>query len=166
MAKATRDGGTYELITPPNHLKTKVAKSASSGFDAALLSRAAAAIDNLREDFEGFVLAEAKKLGALSRELAADRGKAEAIGQQAFLIGHEIGGQGATFGYDLATEIGLSLCRYVERLGRPENLSDEVLRAHADALRAVVGNRIDGTGGAAGADLIRELGLLVDRMSR
>lgn len=165
MAKESRGNGSYELINPPNLLKAKVGNGAGGGFDPTLLSRAEKAITSLKDDFEALVLAEAAKLTELSDELGADRAKAEKIGAKAFVVGHDIGGQGATFGYDLVTEIGLSLCRYIERIGWPGDLNADVLRAHADALRAVVGNRVNGHGGKAGASLVEGLRVLVDRMT-
>lgn len=43
-------------------------------------------------------------------------------------------------------------------------MSGEVLRAHADPLRAVIKNQVKGDGGGVGNDLVYSLEKLVDRM--
>lgn len=165
MAEPKKGNGTYQLITPPNLLKDKVRKTDGPGIDPELLKRAEAAVDGLKDEFEAQVLAEAGRINELAQSLADDRSKAEEVSRQVYLIGHEVAGQGATYGYDLVTQIGNSLCRYIDRLGWPGETSDEVLRAHADAIRAVVGNKVNGTGGAVGESLVAGLNELVDRMS-
>jgi len=40
-----------------------------------------------------------------------------------------------------------------------------VLRAHADAMRAVIKNHVKGDGGTVGAELVESLDKLVERMT-
>ena len=59
----------------------------------------------------------------------------------------------------------LNAYRYAERLYSFAELSPDVLRAHADAMRAVIKNEVKGDGGAVGIDLVKSLDALVERMS-
>ncbi len=63
--------------------------------------------------------------------------------------------------FPLVSRICTTLCRYLEQLGVRETADSDVLRAHANALRAVIGNRIEGDGGHTGRDLIEGLEALV-----
>jgi hypothetical protein len=56
------------------------------------------------------------------------------------------------------------MCRYAQELALPEDMSGEVLRAHADPLRAMIKNQVKGDGGGVGNDLVYSLEKLVDRM--
>ena len=66
---------------------------------------------------------------------------------------------------DLISEIAASLYRYTDRLYSFVELNPEVVRAHADAMRAVIKNKVKGDGGDIGVDLVKSLDALVERMS-
>lgn len=166
MAEESQGNGAYQMITPPNLLKAKVGGSDGvGGIDPDAIEQASSVIENLADDFEERVALEIALLLKLSHDLDNEPERAAKIGSRVARIGHELAGQGATFGFDLITEIGTSMTRYIERLKRPDDLNGEVLRAHADAMRAVVKNKVKGDGGAIGTDLVTSLEQLVERMT-
>ena len=69
-------------------------------------------------------------------------------------IAHDLKGQGGTFGYPLVTVIADSLYNF----SRPREIfGDEqvaLVRAHLDAIRTVVHQRIKGDGGEIGRELV------------
>jgi HPt (histidine-containing phosphotransfer) domain-containing protein len=78
-------------------------------------------------------------------------------------IAHDIKGQGGSFGYPLLTTISASLSGYLEG-GNPEGgIDPRIVRAHIDAMKVVIRDRIEGDGGKIGARLTDELFALVDR---
>ena len=165
MADEDHSNGAYQMITPPNLLKVKVGGGEGpSGIDGEALQQASSAIESLAGEFEERVTLEIAHLMKLSHDLDDDPEKAPKIGRKVARIGHEISGQGGTFGFDLISEVGVSMCRYVEEISSPERLNGEVLRAHADAMRAVIKNHVRGDGGTVGTELIESLEHLVDRM--
>ena len=77
----------------------------------------------------------------------------EIIRHSLFRIAHDMKGQGATFGYDLITDIGNHLCRYIER---QEVFSDSQMNAievHIQALRQIIEHKLIANGGQEGQTL-------------
>lgn len=79
------------------------------------------------------------------------------------LVAHELRGQGGTFGYPLITVFAKSL--YEATLpGCPEDDATlSVVKAHTDAMRAVIRDRISGDGGEIGRELLKSLKVAIDR---
>ncbi|MGE0253699.1 MAG: Hpt domain-containing protein [Alphaproteobacteria bacterium] len=160
MTSPTRPNGNYQMINRPNVLKAKVANPAPGpAIDPAVLAQAEAAIASMRGEFEERMTDEAARLVQLVDGFAAADGQLKAI----FRVAHELRGQGGTFGYPMVTEIGTLLCDYIEKLPDPAAADRSVLRAHAEALNAVVANRVQGDGGATGAGIVDGLRVLVNR---
>ena len=166
MPDSGHNNGAYQLITPPNLLKAKVGSGdGRKGIDAEAIRQASQAIQGMAEEFEERVTLEIAMLMKLSHDLDNDPSRAPNIASKVARVGHEISGQCATFGFELITEVGASMCRYIKGLRSPEHLNGDVLRAHADAMRAVIKNHVKGDGGSVGAELVESLGKLVDRMT-
>ena len=82
--------------------------------------------------------------------------------QDIFAVAHNIKGMGASFGFPLMTETGVSFCRYIRSLdGRP--IEADVIYAHIRSLEVILSNRIQGDGGDIGKELIDSLTTMVDR---
>ncbi|MBV1928729.1 MAG: hypothetical protein KUG81_04380 [Gammaproteobacteria bacterium] len=67
-------------------------------------------------------------------------------------------GQGGTFGYPLITSFADSL--YGFTIQRPDEIVDkqiELVKAHLDAMRAVIRGRVSGSGGEIGQSLRESL---------
>jgi len=166
MPDSGHNNGAYQLITPPNLLKAKVGSGdGRKGIDAEAIRQASAAIQGLADEFEERCTLEIAMLLKLSHDLDSDSTRAPKIASKVARVGHEISGQGATLGFDLITDVGASMCRYVQGLHDPGQLNGDVLRAHADAMRAVIKNHVKGDGGSVGAELVESLEKLVDRMT-
>ena len=165
MAADGHGNGAYQLITPPNLLKAKVGTGGVSGIDPDLIKQAESVLDNMSGEFADSVGLEIARLMKLALDLEGDPSKSEKVMKRARRVGHELRGQGATYGYDLISEVAASLFRYTERLYSHVELSPEVIRAHADAMRAIIKNDVKGDGGPIGTDLVKSLEDLVDRMS-
>lgn len=73
-------------------------------------------------------------------------------------MAHDMKGQGGTFGYPLITSFADSL--YGFTIQRPGDISDnqiELVKAHVDAMRAVIRGRVSGSGGEIGETLSTSL---------
>lgn len=159
------NNGTYQLITPPNLLKVKVGNSeGASGFDLKAIALASGAVNNLASDFEERLRLETALIAKLSQDMDANPDRAERLAKKIVRIAREIGGLGSTYGFDLISDACDSLCRYFDEIGAPNRASGEVVRAHTDAMRAVIKNNVRGDGGALGNELVASLESLVDRM--
>ena len=93
---------------PPNILKAKVG-GAIGGIDMAAITRAEAAMDALKSEFNDWFTADVTRL-AECRELFAARKDAKTR-DSLFRASHDIRGQAATFGFPLVSRIAFSLCQ-------------------------------------------------------
>lgn len=125
----------------------------------ALTAEAEAAIARLAESYPEF--AEPELAGAEAALAAAVEGPAPRPEQFLRLhnFAHNLKGQGGSFGYSLVTRIAQSLCQLVpDDVGRvPPPAAVPLIRAHLEALRVVLEQRLTGDGGAAGHRLVSRL---------
>lgn len=106
-------------------------------------------------------------LGQLAKLCEEAREGAAAARHKAFeqinLLAHELRGQGGTFGYPLITMFGRMLYE-ATGTGCPEDDNAiEVVRAHVDAMRAVIRDKVAGDGGEVGRALMKSLKLAIDK---
>jgi len=155
-------GRGFEVVQPPRSLKDKVG-SGGKGLDPRALERAEAAMDKFKDtiDFAAQATPELAKLQTLMDALIGNPASTDLLDKM-FEIVHDLRGQGASFGYPLVTRIGSSLCRYVERRDKAAAAEVDVVRAHVDALRAVIGNKLKGDGGEIGKKIAEGLETLVN----
>ena len=121
--------------------------------DESLVAKADAALSKMAERYKEWLQEDVSALAA-----AYDTGLAVAATrmEQLRLIAdraHNIKGQGATFGFDLITEIGASLCTFANNRAHTADVHWEIVHAHIDALRAVQANDLQGEGGELGKNL-------------
>ena len=124
---------------------------------SAKVEEAKAAVASLSAQFTTVV---AEDVGAIEEAYA----RAQAAGSERpeharviFEVAHNIKGQGASFGYQLLTDVAGLLCL---RTRDVDPVSDEALSAigfHVRALRVIVDGNIRGSGGEKGAALIAKL---------
>jgi chemotaxis protein histidine kinase CheA len=142
--------------TPAN--TNKPDEDAGEGSMATSLARAEKAVANLAQDYAAWALADVAKARAA---LAAATGDAAGRGQHVealFRIGHDLKGQGSSFGFPLVTKIGHSLCALTrDRARRYESRHLDLAKAHLDALELILTKGIKGEGGKVGAELVARL---------
>jgi hypothetical protein len=149
----------FEVIAPPNALMGKVRVEAD-GNAVDLIARADAAIANQSEFYLNRAREELDGLCAAYDHAMDDPAERAGALDRMFGIAHNMKGQGGSFGYDLVTSIGSSLC---ECLRGREAATDEIMRvikAHIDGLAVVFEHDLKGDGGALGqrlADRLRGL---------
>jgi chemotaxis protein histidine kinase CheA len=157
----------HEIITPPNTLKNKVSFS-PNGVDLEMLEKAEQIIASLQGNYLEWVQEDLNKLQA---HYDRAMGAADADGRQQaladiFHVAHDVKGQGGSFGYHLMTAIGNQLCRFVEKLegaGAPEL---EVVKLHIDAMRLVIAERMEGTGGTVGEKIVAGLQAVISKVAK
>ncbi|MEP4377464.1 MAG: hypothetical protein ABJ215_13550 [Alphaproteobacteria bacterium] len=165
MAEESHQNGAYQLITPPNLLKAKVGKGGMGGIDPDLIKHAETVIGAMGDEFAETVSNEILRVLELAMDLEAAPDEAESVMKKVRKVANELRGQGGTYGYDLISDVSDCLFRYTDRLSSAAELNPDVLRAHADAMRAVVKNDVRGDGGQVGIDLVESLKALVARMT-
>lgn len=127
-------------------------------FDA-MVAQAEAAVAALRDSYREQLMVDVASLLEIWSSL--ERGVAVAeVMRQIHAISHNVKGQGGSFGYDLVTSIGASLCDYI-RTGTRESADEiNIVHAHIKILKMVGENDISGTGGETGERIVAKLAAL------
>jgi chemotaxis protein histidine kinase CheA len=128
-----------EIFMPPNMLKAKVGGGAG-GLDLSAIKRAEAAIEELKEEFAGWIVEDMNKLTAARDAFAAHR-TADTFGTL-YRAAHDLKGQGATFDFPLVARVAASLCKFTDGAGTGEALPLNLIDAHVDAIKIIVRDKI------------------------
>ena len=98
------------------------------------------------------------ELDKLLVHLKSEKG-AEGLNTKMYAIAHNLKGMGSSFGFDLMTASGASLCEYLRKL-EERNASASVVGAHLKAMKVILDKRITGDGGDDGKALVARLNKL------
>ena len=118
-------------------------------------NKAMAVLDDLAKEYVVWVQQDLKNLeNAYSQACAASGDvRDKIIRETLFRVAHDMKGQGATFGYDLVTEIGNHLCRYIERQANFDAPQMDAVEIHVKALRQIIDKKLIADGGKEGQEL-------------
>lgn len=161
-----RKGDPFSFVAPPDFLKHKVVKG--RGVDLSTVEeRAEALVTSLKAEYLERVQEQLDGMERMIRSArdgaGPDRGATlEALSR----VSHEIKGQAGTFGFELITTIGTSLCDYVEDAADPGADDITVAEIHVNAMRVVVTDNIRGDGGKVGRQLLAGMSAMVAKMRR
>ena len=151
----------FELINPPHLIKFKVGRK--RGHDPEALARAEAAIAELQQDYPSWLDDDYRRLQLAFDDALAEPEKRREHFRRLFHAAHEMRGMGESIGYPLVTRIGRSLCMLIEALDdsldRVGEEDVELVRAHVDALAAVVRDNVSGQGD----EIARELAVSLEQ---
>ncbi|PIW27031.1 MAG: hypothetical protein COW30_11690 [Rhodospirillales bacterium CG15_BIG_FIL_POST_REV_8_21_14_020_66_15] len=154
-----------QIINPPNRLKSKVSMGGPGAVDPERIARAEAAVEKMTANYLDWVETDLKKL---ETELAALKpGAADTADrtQAIYRISHDIKGQGGSFGYQLMTEVGALMCRYIENMdGDPTQEDINLMALCYKSMRAVISGRLAGDGGEAGRMVLDGLGRVAEKV--
>ncbi len=142
-----------ELFMPPNTLKAKVGGS-GTGLDVAAITRAEAAVDTLKSEFNDWVGSDVQKLVETHDQFSASP-TIEATAAL-FRASLDIKGQAATFDFPLIARVASSLCKLLEE-SRRETLQASLVDAHVAAIRVIFRDQIRDADDAIATTLASEL---------
>ncbi len=137
---ATRDNKA-EVIIPPNTLRAKVGSASGKVMlDPAVLKRAEMAMDNLRQEFSGWL---AKDIEALANAFSvfAKSPTADNAGYL-FRAAHDLKGQATTFEYPLIARVAASLAKLMDGMTSWRASPLPLVAAHVDAIAVIHRERI------------------------
>jgi len=144
----------------PNSLKEK---AGGAGFKGAaeipfeLLEEAEEQLERAALDFTTWALDYLRKLSELCTEaLGQPEGRGKHFAQ-INLLALELRGQGGTFGYPLISTFGKMLYDTTVEGCPQDDDAVEIVKAHIDAMRAVLREKVAGDGGQIGRELLASL---------
>lgn len=153
-----------------NRLKEKAiglgSGSALNGFSREALERAEEEFAKMAEDYPDWVGNYTTQLynehrAAAERDAQYRAAAFKTINQ----LAHELKGQGGTFGYPLVSAFANSLYNFtVTGSGTTDNHM-QIIKAHIDAINAVIKGRVKGDGGELGTQLTKTLQQAIDKYS-
>jgi hypothetical protein len=158
-----KKGGTAEYIDPPHPIRDKV--TGGGPMTGKMLKKAEGVVQKHAEQYIGRAQEQIDELVESVAIAKSETGDRKEIFEKVFLKSHDIRGLGSTFGYFLVTDIAASLCNFVESVDEYGDDVIEVVNAHVDALRGMVGNNIRGDGGKIGREILAGLAVAVEKNS-
>ena len=150
----------------PNHLKQKVGGQRSSEpgeIPTALLDQAEESLQRSSLDFTEWASTFLGNLRDLCDVAMKNPGARRKHFVEINLLAHELRGQGGTFGYPLITTLGKMLYDATRRGCREDDDGVEIVKAHVDAIRAVIPDKVSGDGGEVGRALLKSLQLAIEK---
>jgi len=163
-ARAVQSGdgpGWHERIENPINLKAKTPRVAPQTAERKLDS-AQAVLATVAREFESKLAEDIDELERLFAIWAVDRSARNLAAMQGVI--HDLRGEGKTFGFDLITEIGASFSRYLLERQQDRPVSEELVRQHVEAIRAIHRRDIRGEGDRLAQAVVAALHQAVDRV--
>ena len=121
-----------------------------------MIAQAEAAVAALSASYRGQLVADVETLSEIWASLEQGAAVNDVMSQLQSLA-HNIKGQGGSFGYDLVTSVGASLCDYI-RSGERKSVDElNIVHAHIKILKMIAENDISGTVVDTGARIIAML---------
>lgn len=151
-----------QKFQPPNKLARKVKKPGGPSPEQAIL-RALNAAEDLIDSYQGWAVDDLAELWKTFQETRTASGNPRQI-LKMFEIAHGIRGEGGSFGFQLISTIGDSLCKFLEGRKKLSAAESEVVKVHILAMRAVFRQELKGQQPAMERDLRQLLALLRERM--
>lgn len=127
-------------------------------FDA-MVAQAEAAVAALRDSYRAQLMIDVGELIEIWSGLEQGAAPADVM-QKIHAVAHNVKGQGGSFGYDLVTSIGASLCDYIRSGERRSADELNIVHAHIKILKMVGENDIAGDGGETGERIVAKLAAL------
>ncbi len=147
-----------KMVQPPNKIKQKLgpAVNVRDLLKPEAVNKAQATIDSKRDEF---LLWAAEDLNALSKHLQDLKSKplTTELLENIVHCGEHLRDRGGTFGYDLVSQIAKSMVNYCFTIHSPAEHHLIVIEKHIEGLRTVLSEKVEGTGGIIGAELLKGL---------
>ena len=129
-----------QIIQVPNTLRAKVG-GRLGGIDADAIAKAEAALADLSEQFDDWLMDEIRKLEDV-QNLIKTEGYTDAHSEQLFYRAHDLKGLGTTYGYPFITRVAGSLCKMLDEDEKRKLAPRKLVDAHLDTIRAIVRDQI------------------------
>ncbi len=165
VVKPSKPTEVWKFILP-NRLKDKVGGLGTSEpgeIPNDLLAEAEDSLERAALDFTEWARGYLAKLAKLCDQALQQESGRRRYFNEINLLAHELRGQGGTFGYPLISVFGKMLYEATGSDCREDDNTVEIVRAHIDAMRAVIRDKVAGDGGKLGRELLASLKAAIDK---
>lgn len=152
-----------EIVQVPHTIQEKVSGGGPLSDD--MLAKAENVLEKHAVEYVARLQEQIEGLVKTVQNAAKDVKSRPARFTEIFKQSHDILGLGSTFGFNLITDIGASLCKFVENRKQYDDDAMEVVNAHVDALRAIVASGAKGDGGKIGREIVAGLSKVVAKVA-
>ncbi len=163
--KAPTDVWYFRL---PNSLKEKAGGMGDAGpgeLPTELLEEAEEQLERSALDFTEWALGYLAQLSDLcTKALMSPMARRKSF-EEINLLAHELRGQGGTFGYPLISIFGKMLYECTGLNCKADDNAVEIVKAHIDAMRAVLRDKVAGDGGEVGRALLAGLKQAIEKQT-
>ncbi|PCI43594.1 MAG: hypothetical protein COB49_12055 [Alphaproteobacteria bacterium] len=135
-------------------------------FDEELMAQAMAALDEMAEDYPDWVSGLIQQLADVHRRCVDTPEQRFQHFEQLHAIAHDMRGQGGTFGYQLISDFSDGLYEFTRASTGTSDKNVEIIKAHIDAMRVVIKDRVSGDGGDIGKQLKAGLEAAIKKYSQ
>ncbi|MBL4602338.1 MAG: hypothetical protein JKY84_06325 [Emcibacteraceae bacterium] len=154
----SKSGVKVRFYRIKNRLKEKAAGLGQDAnieieFDEGLISAAEEALNEMAEEYPDWVMSVIDDLFEAHRRCVDDDVNRKGYFERINTIAHDMKGQGGTFGYQLITDFAEGLYKFTTSGSGLSDSHVDIIKAHIDAMRVVIRERIEGDGGDIGTDL-------------
>lgn len=158
---------SVKFITLPNKLRKKqVDAGVNLVMDPALVGAAESKIVGMKGEYLEWVGGDLEKLSELCEIAIKDKPNRVAHIENLYNKTVEIKGQGGSFNYQLMTQVGSQLCRFIEIQGNDlDDARMDIVKLHVETLRLVIAQKMEGEGGAMGPKLLTGLALAIKKVT-
>lgn len=135
-------------------------------FDDEILAEVQAALDEMSEEYPDWVSSLIDQLYVEQKGCLENEENRRAHFSKIHDIAHDMKGQGGTFGYPLITDFSDGLYNFTIRNSGLSDSHVEIVKAHIDAMRVVIKERVNGDGGEIGSQLKVGLAAAIDKFDK
>ena len=170
MTKPKSESDVY-LFKPTNYLREKCAGGRLNPNERGtvpmdIIEQAEQKLERAALDFTKWAQDYLGKLADLCTQALLEPGRRTQQFIEINQVALELRGQGGTFGYPLISIFGKMLFDSTREGCREDDAQVEIVKAHVDAMRAVLREKISGDGGAIGQALIKALREGIDKQEK
>ncbi len=151
----------YGVIPPNTTLQDRVGGPLKP-LDDATVSKLEQAMKSLEGDMQDWIKDDMERLIKAHRSFTRDSGMGSDV-EELHRAAHDLRGLGSTYGYPIVTVIADNLCKAMEATMDTGRVPEDLIKAHVDALRAVVNLDLRDPDRGPAAELVRGLRTLTAR---
>lgn len=150
-----------QIIHAPHNLKKAKIGTGPAKLDPKVIERAERAMKSMEKDYAAWAQEDLTMLESAFKQFRAGSSDAAGCLRTMFRVALDMKGQGASFGYQLITQIADLLASFLEAREALGPFDCEVVAAHIAAMRAVFAQDVRGDGGMTGGALVDSLNKLI-----